>query len=86
MAKILKKRVENIKGMKWVRTHAVSAEGGALCFNPEYSPEMEGDVGEISCVDCVAIIEHCQTIDQGDLRPEYDNELFSRRFRNQKGR
>ena len=79
MANILKEKVTNPHGVKWLRTHAVDTEGNALCFTPEYSPEMEEGIGQISCVDCVSLIEHCQKISKNDLTPEYQNEMFNKR-------
>lgn len=79
MANILKEKVTNINGVKWLRTHAVHTEGNALCFNQEYVPEMEEGIGEISCVDCVSLIENFQEIPKSDLMPEYKNELFNKR-------
>lgn len=79
MAKILKEKVTNLNGVKWLRTHALDTEGNALCFNSEYSPEMEEGIGQITCVDCVSLIQHCQSIPKSDLMPEYKNELFNKR-------
>jgi hypothetical protein len=79
MAKILKEKVENISGVKWLRTHAVDSEGNTLCFNPEYEPELEEGIGQITCVDCVEIIKICKTIEPNDLTPEHGNEMFHKR-------
>ena len=79
MAEILKEKVENCNGVKWMRTHAIDFEGNALCFNPEYQPELEKSIVQITCVDCVEIIKICKSIEPTDLMPEYENEMFHKR-------
>jgi hypothetical protein len=82
MASILLERFTNIHGESWVRSHGSGVEGGAFCSS-EIHPGMENvteGLGQITCPDCVAVIEACKAISNDDLTPEYDNELFHKRF------
>ncbi len=82
MASILLERFTNIHGKAWVRSHASGVEGSAFCndaIHPGLENVSEGS-GQITCPDCIAVIEACKAIQSGDLAPENDNELFHRRF------
>jgi len=81
MTEILIERV-NIKDRNWVRAHATDAEAFALCSKALH-PEMENvelGEGQITCPDCIRIIEKCKSIPDSDQQPEYENELFYKRF------
>jgi len=82
MASILLERFTNIYGKPWVRSHGSGVEGAAFC-NIELHPSAENiteGLGQITCPDCIAVIQACKRISTDDLAPEYDNELFHRRL------
>lgn len=82
MAHILFERVINLHGIAWVRAHGYGIEGFALCgtaVHPGIENVTEGE-GQITCPDCIEVIEACKAIAASDLAPEYNNELFYKRF------
>jgi hypothetical protein len=82
MANILIERFTNLHGTSWVRAHGIGFECFALCssaIHPDVDGVEEG-IGHITCQDCIAVIQACKDIPDTDLAPEYDNELFHRRF------
>lgn len=82
MASILLERFTNIYGKSWVRSHGPGVEGAAFCRGeifPGADNVTEG-IGQITCPDCIAVIEACKEICSDDLAPEYNNELFHKRF------
>lgn len=86
MAEILKEQVRNRHDKAWVRTHGVDPEGSALCSG-EINLDVENvevGIGQITCPDCIEVIKICHKIDPGELMPEYENELFSKRFHKKK--
>ena len=82
MASILLERFTNLHGKSWVRAHGSGVEGFAFCSNAIHSDldNVGEGIGQITCPDCIAVIEACQSIEAKDLAPEYNNELFHRRF------
>ncbi len=88
MAQILLERVTNLHGKAWVRAHGSGVEGSAFCsyeIHPGTENVTEG-TGQITCPDCIAVIEACKAVPEADLAPEYGNELFNRRFGGPPGR
>ena len=84
MAKILLERFTNLHGTAWVRSHGIGSECFALCSS-EIHPDADGineGVGQITCPDCIAVVQACREIPDADLAPEYNNELFNRRLDN----
>jgi hypothetical protein len=82
MARILLERFTNIYGKSWVRSHGSGVEGAAFCSGEIHSDadNVTDGLGQITCPDCIAFIEACKAISNDDLAPEYENELFNRRF------
>lgn len=82
MAKILLERFTNRQGISWVRAHGYGVEGFAFCSSGIH-PDIEDiseSMGQITCPDCIAVIETCKAVEDKDLAPEYKNEMFHRRF------
>ena len=82
MAHTLLERVNNVNGTKWIRAHGYGLEGFAFCSTAIH-PGVHGiteSQGQITCPDCIAVIEACKAIEANDLAPEYQNDLFHRRF------
>ncbi|MCP3930379.1 MAG: hypothetical protein GY705_14905 [Bacteroidetes bacterium] len=83
MTDILIEKVTNKNGVTWVRTHGLDQEGSAFC-SPGLHSDIEGvsiDTGQITCPDCISFIKFCKAIPSSDLLPEYENPLFSKRFK-----
>ena len=82
MASILLERFTNIHGTSWVRAHGSGVESFAFCSNAIHQDleNVSQAIGQITCPDCIAVIEACKAIESKDLAPEYGNELFNRRF------
>ena len=82
MAEVLFEKVTNPAGITWRRSHAINHEHFSLCSHALY-PGVENiteGTGEITCPDCVSVIQHCKSISNDELAPEYENELFNKRF------
>jgi hypothetical protein len=82
MAKVLFEKVVNPHGVTWIRSYGIDGEHFALCSQalyPGVENITEGE-GQITCPDCVNVIQLCKEIDSDDLAPEYNNELFHRRL------
>ena len=82
MAEVLFEKVTNPAGVTWIRSHAINSEHFAICTHALY-PGVENiseGAGEITCPDCVDVIQRCKAISDDDLAPEYKNELFHRRL------
>lgn len=80
---ILKERYRNIHGDSWIRNHGTNDEGFALC-SLELHPEKEScdlSTGEITCMDCIALIDRCRSICDEMIAPEIDNVFLNRRLR-----
>lgn len=81
MADILIEKVTNRNGVSWIRTHAAEVEFLALCNHNIHSESENVRIGEgaITCPDCIEVIRKVHCIQESDLQPEYNNELFSKR-------
>lgn len=82
MADTFLERFVNHQGTSWVRAHGMGVEGFAFC-SMELQPDADGIAegkGQITCPDCIAVIKACKSVADSDLAPEYDNDLFHRRF------
>lgn len=82
MTQVLFEKVVNPHGITWIRSHGINREHFSLCSNalyPGVEDITEGE-GQVTCPDCVDVIQRCKAIDDNDLAPEYENELFNRRF------
>jgi hypothetical protein len=82
MTRVLFQKVVNPQGITWIRSHGIDHEYFALCstaFYPRVDDITEGE-GQITCPDCVDVVQRCKAISDTDLAPEYQNELFHRRF------
>ena len=83
MAQILLERVTNPHGKSWIRTHGTGVEGSAFCSRTIH-PDAEGirlGLGQISCPDCIAVIQCGKAVSDEDITPEYYSELFKQRFK-----
>lgn len=82
MAHTLLERITNKNGKTWIRAHGYGVEGFAFCSTAIH-PDAVGvgeSQGQITSPDCIAVIQACKAIDEHDLAPEYQNELFHRRL------
>jgi hypothetical protein len=82
VAHTLLERITNKHGTTWLRAHGYGIEGFALCSTAVH-PDVDGVTkgqDQITCPDCIWVVEACKAIDDHDLAPEYQNGLFSRRF------